>query len=91
MAIDTTDKRRRLAALICAYAAQFRDTLNTLVNLGEQVADGGLTFVDSDFENQAGLKHTDAAKMSTFLANVGNLNEHIEDNFIDDVIEVVCP
>ena len=89
MAIDATDKRRRIALAICAHAAQFKDSLNTLVALSDQVTSGGLTFVDADFENQTGLKHTNAAQVNTLLTNVNDLDAYLKTNFIDDVFEAV--
>lgn len=91
MAIDHTDKRRRIALAICAHVALFRDSLKTLVDLNDQVTSGGLTFADSDFENQTGLKHTNAAQVSTLLTNVESLDTYLKDNFIDDVFEAVRP
>lgn len=89
MAIDGTDKRRRIALLICAHVAQFRESLRILADLSDQVTSGGLTFVDADFENQTGLKHTNAAQISTLLTNATGLDQYLKDNFIDDVFEAV--
>lgn len=89
MPIDQTDKRRRIALLICAQVAHFRDALKALVDLSDQVTSGGLTFVDTDFENREGLKHTNAAQVSTLLTNVEDLDEYLKANFIDDVFEAV--
>lgn len=89
--MDETDKRRRLALLICAHVAQFKDALNALVALTDQVTSGGLTFVGADFEAHTGLKHVSTAKMSTLLANIPTVDTYLKDNFIDDVFEAMRP
>lgn len=89
MAIDETDKRRAKALLICAHVAQFKDSLNALVNLADQVTSGGLTFVDADFEAYTGLKHVNTTKINTLLANVPIVDDYLKDNFIDDVFEAM--
>lgn len=45
--------------------------------------------MDADFENQTGLKHTNAAQVSTLLTNATDLDQYLKDNFIDDVFEAV--
>lgn len=61
MAIDQTDKRRKLARDAITQVTAFVNAHQNLMDLLDQVTSTGVTFVDADFTDQAGLRHLDAA------------------------------
>jgi hypothetical protein len=96
MAIDQTEKRRKVARDATGFAPQLMESLYALEALRARRDSGGpggtpLAFVDSDFANQTGLTHVDKATIDAFFAAIPViLNAFANQNF-NDIMEAMRP
>lgn len=69
MAIDTTEKKQKLARDVVTQVTAFVRAHEALIDLQDQVLSSGVVFADADFAI-TGLKHLDAATFNAINASV---------------------
>jgi hypothetical protein len=93
MAIDQTEKRRKVAREATNLAPALMDVLYALDALRRKRDMGGapLVFVDADFTGQTGLTHLDAATINALFAAIPTILAAFVNQNFDDVFEAVRP
>jgi hypothetical protein len=79
MALDQTEKRRKLAKDVVTQATQLANAERTLIDKLEEATDAGLVFVDTDFEVD-GLRHLDAATFNAIAGVITAVNTTLSAN-----------
>jgi hypothetical protein len=80
MAIDTTDKKRKIARDTITQVTAFVAAHSELIDLLDMVTNAGVTFVDADFTDQLGLKHLDAATFNAIAASITAIQTTLQAN-----------
>lgn len=70
MAINQTEKRRKLAKDTITQVTAFYKSHEALIDLLDQVTAAGVTFVDADFDGQPGLQHLDAGTFNAIGTSI---------------------
>lgn len=91
MAIDTQQKRQKIARQLTEQAAFLMDTLYRLDALRRQRDQGGspLVFQDADFAGVSGLAHLDAATVNACFTAIPTILTAFVNNNFDDIFEAV--
>jgi len=96
MAVDQTEKRRKVARDATGFAPQLMEALYALEALRARRDSGGpngtpLAFVDSDFSGQSGLTHVDAATINAFFAAIPIILTAFANQNFNDIMEAMRP
>lgn len=79
--IKNDQKRRILALQVAQTSTTFIQALNDLIEIGQQIAQSGLSFADVDFATEPDLEHLDGAVIAGVLTSAEATRDWLQTSF----------